>query len=101
MYFDKLNNTSVCKKDLDNIKIYPNPTTGELTIELRQAQLPNGELRMNSVEVFDIYGRKLSSHHLIISSSNHLINISHLQAGLYFVKVITEQGEIVMKVIKN
>jgi hypothetical protein len=52
-------------------------------------------------EVFDAYGRKLSSHHLITSSSNHLINISHLPAGVYVVKILTENGVITRKVVKN
>jgi hypothetical protein len=95
---------------LENITLIPNPTTGELTID-------NGQLTINSIEVFDIYGRKLSSHHLIPTSSHHLIptsshhliptpphhliNISHLQPGIYFVKIKTEAGEIVKKVIKQ
>jgi len=74
-------------------------------------------LRIENVEVFDVYGRKVSSHHLITSSShhlitsssnhlitsssNHLINISHLPAGTYFVKIMTEQGEVVRKVVKQ
>jgi len=37
---------------LENITLHPNPTTGELRIE-------NGELRIKSVEVYDVYGRKL------------------------------------------
>jgi len=95
---------------LEAIEVYPNPTTGELRIE-------NGKLRIENVEVFDVYGRKVSSHHLITSSShhlitsssnhlitsssNHLINISHLPAGTYFVKIMTEQGEVVRKVVKQ
>jgi len=83
------------ENDLDNkINIYPNPTTGELRIE-------NGELRIKDVEVFDVYGRKISSHHLITSSSNHLINISHLPAGIYFVKITTDKGIITKKLIKH
>jgi len=77
-----------------DIRIYPNPTTGELTIT-------NYELRITGVEVFDVYGRKLSSHHLITSSPHHLINISHLQSGIYFIKITTETGIITKKVIKN
>jgi len=84
------------------IKIYPNPTTGELIIN-------NEQLIINNIEVFDIYGRKLLSHHLITSSSNHLItssshhliNISHLPAGLYLVKITTEAGVVVKKVVKQ
>ena len=33
------------------VTVYPNPTTGQLTIE-------NGELRMENVEIYDIMGRK-------------------------------------------
>jgi len=78
----------------EKITLVPNPTTGELKIE-------NGELKIENVEIFDIYGRKLSSHHLITSSPNHLINISHLHSGIYFVKITTEQGEITKKIIKQ
>jgi len=47
----------------ENITLYPNPTTGELEIK-------NYELGINSIEVFDVFGRKVSSHHLITSSSH-------------------------------
>ena len=78
----------------EKITLVPNPTTGELKIE-------NGELKIENVEVFDVYGRKLLSNHLITSSSNHLINISHLHSGIYFVKITTEAGEVVKKVVKQ
>jgi len=80
--------------ELSGITVYPNPTTGELRIE-------NGELRIINVEIVDVYGRILLTNHLITSSSNHLINIAHLPAGNYFVKIITEEGEIVKKVVKQ
>jgi len=85
---------SVCKKDLKNIKIYPNPATGEL-------QITNYELRVLGVEIFDIFGKKLSSHKFITPSSHHFINISHLNTGEYFVKITTEQGVISKKIIKQ
>jgi len=81
---------SIAETEMSSVTIYPNPTTGELTID-------NGELRIENVEVFDIYGSKLSSHHLITSSSHHLINISHLPAGTYFLRL----DGIILKVIKK
>ena len=72
------------------IVVFPNPTTGEIHVACDKLQVTN-------IEVFDIFGRKLSFNHLINSSSNHLINISHLSNGIYFLKV----DEKVMKVIKN
>ena len=75
------------------ISIFPNPTTGELRIE-------NGELRIRSVEVFDVYGRKLQSK-IVNLKSEIVLDISHLNSGIYFVKISTEQGEIVKKIIKQ
>jgi nitrous oxidase accessory protein NosD len=85
---------SVSSEFQNSITLVPNPTTGEL-------QITNYELQITNIEVFDVYGRKLSPNHLIISSSHHLINISHLQSGIYFVKIITEAGEVIKKVVKN
>ena len=90
-----------------SLRVYPNPTTGVLN--LIQESINNEQLTINNVEIFDIYGRKLSSHHLITSSSNHLIisssnhqiNIAHFPAGIYFLKITTENGVFVEKVVKN
>jgi len=76
------------------IVVYPNPTTGELTIK-------NEQLTINSVEVFDVVGKRLSLHHLISTSSNHHINVSHLKSGIYFIKINTNEGTITKKVIKQ
>ena len=77
-----------------SLLVYPNPTDGEFIIE-------DKELTINNVEIFDIYGKKQSFSHLIFTSSNHLINLSHLSAGIYFVKICTEAGEVVKKVVKE
>ena len=86
--------TGVATPAISLLKVYPNPTTGTLKIE-------NGTLKIENVEIFDIYGRKQSPHHHIISSSHHEIDISHLADGLYFVKIKTSAGEIVKKTVKQ
>ena len=86
--------SSACLKTaLENISLHPNPTTGELRIE-------NGELRVKNVEIFDVYGRSVSSHTANLTPHTS-INISHLQSGIYFVKIVMEQGEVVKKVVKQ
>ena len=75
-----------------NITIYPNPTTGELTMD-------NGQLTIDNVEIFDIYGRSLSPQ-TSYPTPHTSINISHLQAGIYFLKIKTTTGDEVKKVIK-
>jgi len=82
-------------EDPENIqlKIYPNPTTGELRIE-------NYELRIENIEIFDISGRNVLSHtsHL---TPHTILNISHLPAGIYFIKINTEAGTKTLKVMKH
>jgi hypothetical protein len=65
------------------IKISPNPANNEL-------QVTSYELRITDVEVFDVFGKKISSHHLIPTSSHHLINILNLQPGIYFVRIFSD-----------
>jgi hypothetical protein len=77
----------------DGIEIYPNPVSNEL-------QVTSYELQVTSIEVFDSFGRKVLLHHPIISSSHHLINISHLPSGTYIVEIITAENIIRKKFIK-
>jgi hypothetical protein len=78
----------------ENILVYPNPTTGELRIT-------NYGLQIDEIEIYDVYGRKLSSNHLIDSSPHPHINISHLSAGIYFLKLATPKGITLHKIIKH
>jgi hypothetical protein len=74
----------------EGIEVYPNPTSGELIIK-------NEKLGIESVEVYDMYGRKLPLH---FGEGWGEVNISHLQSGIYFVKITTKKGVVVRKVVK-
>jgi len=90
----------IASVELSNqITVYPNPTTGELTIELRQAQLPNGQLTINNVEIFDIYGRNLTPHTSYLTPHTSY-DLTVFPAGIYFLKITTENGVVTKKVIK-
>ena len=76
-----------------SIHIFPNPTTGELKIE-------SSRFKVQSVEVFDVYGRNLTPH-TPYPTPLTTINIFHLKSGIYFIKIETETGVITKKVIKK
>ena len=81
-------------KDLEKeIEIFPNPTTGELTIT-------NYEARITGVELFDIYGRKVSSPPLHPSSSHQKVDISDLPSGTYILEIVLENNKTCKKIIK-
>ena len=84
-----------------SVQVFPNPTDGELRVT-------SYELQVTGVEVFDIYGRnvgfKFPSNKLEgwqPQADGVVFNISHLQSGIYFVKITTENGIVMKKVVKE
>jgi len=76
------------------LKIYPNPTDGEL-------QVTSYELQVTSIEIFDVMGKKLLTSPPSLTSPETTINIAHLPTGLYFLRITTENGVTVRKVLKQ
>ena len=94
-----------CNVSIENInqnteiKIYPNPTSSQLRIE-------DYKLRIENIEFFDMYGRKapLSSPEGVKLPSfggagGGVIDISHFPAGIYVLKITTEDKQIYTKKI--
>ena len=81
-----------------SLQVYPNPTT--VILNLIQEIADQARNNVRSIEIFDVYGRNVFSHKSIMSPET-TIDISYFSAGIYFVKVITEQGEVMKKVVKQ
>lgn len=86
-------NVGIIENSLSSITIYPNPTNGVLRIESK-------ELNIGKIEIVDISGKRFSSYHNIPTFSHHLIDISHLKSGVYFIKFEMENRVITHKIIK-
>jgi len=71
------------------IIIYPNPTATEFTID----GVDKGE-----VSILDISGKE---HMRLSYYGGEPISIAHLEAGLYLIKIETESGSRIRKVIKG
>ena len=77
-------------KPTASVKVYPNPTNGQLRIM-------NYELREDAViEIYDVLGQKLQSK-IVNLQSKIVIDISPLASGIYFLKVDNQ----VIKFIKE
>lgn len=74
-----------------SIKIYPNPTNSIINV--------NGDFAIQSVELFDVQGRLLQTN--LQNSNTALLDISEKSNGIYFVKITTEKGIKVEKIIKE
>ncbi len=71
-----------------NIKVYPNPTTGKIYIE--------GE-SIETVEIINPFGQIVEQY--IINDNKALIDFSQQTKGIYFIRVSTNNGVAVSKVI--
>jgi len=63
-------------------------------------------INVQNIEIFDVFGRVVGAINPLqklegCPKDGVVINISHLPAGVYFVKITTENGMITKKVIKK
>jgi hypothetical protein len=73
-----------------SLDIYPNPTKNTLNINT------SANVWVNQLNIFDLNGKT------VLSSANQTtIDVSKLNAGLYFIKIKTDQGEFSRKFIKE
>ncbi len=71
-----------------SVSVYPNPSSGIANV--------NTTSQVKSIEVFDVQGRLLQT-----ALSSKTIDISNQPAGLYFVRIKTENGIAVEKLSKR
>jgi len=77
-----------------SVRIYPNPTDSQLTID-------NGELTIENVEIFDLMGKTVGAYQFPSFGGAGVVNVSHLPVGVYFIRITTENETITQKIIKN
>tara|TARA_Y100000991_G_scaffold28000_1_gene17761 strand:- start:1076 stop:2116 length:1041 start_codon:yes stop_codon:yes gene_type:complete len=88
------NNSSVGLEALDTqyeIKLFPNPTSNDLTISLEDIDNVN-------IVVIDIQGKILLQQSDLFDKDR--INLSNYQSGVYFVKIMTPVESTEIRVIK-
>lgn len=85
------NETIKTENTLEKVQVYPNPVTnGKITI--------NTETNSNkTVELYDVLGKKILNTEM--SSYQKEINVTHLKAGVYILKIAEKNNSITRKVI--
>lgn len=76
----------------NEVDIFPNPAHSVVNIRNRKCDI-------KSVEIYDMAGRILRS--VKVDKKDIQINIADFQTGTYQIKVITDKGDVVKKMIKN
>ena len=74
--------------DISKVYIGPNPIKDEIDIVLHNLAV------LNKVSLFDVTGK------LILTSTSTNISTSHIETGLYLVKITTDKGSFTKKLVK-
>ena len=74
-----------------NVTIYPNPASDRLYVETQTQTL--------TIEIYDVYGR-LQDHKTTRLQGCIAVDVVNLNSGIYFVKVVTENGNVVKRIVK-
>jgi len=76
------------------LSIYPNPTNGQTFIELNNLADKEVEVKLVNIlgaEIMHLFSGEIVSNYYMINN----IDLSHLETGIYFVKVVAD-GDIIM-----
>lgn len=84
----------VNKFDVAKLSVYPNPTSGLVTIS------NDDNSSLETVSITDLNGRVVKSLKLNGESTSQ-INISELSAGVYMMNISSDKGSITKKIVKN
>ena len=77
----------------DNFNIYPNPVNDKIYIET--------EVEVEEVVVYTITGVVAGHQSMVNGQQSTVIDVTNLNSGIYFVKVVTENGEVVKRFVKK
>ena len=77
-----------------SLRIYPNPTNGQLTIDNGKTGFGVSQLIIENVEIYDVFGRKLLSFEFL-QSLETTIDVSSLSSGMYFLKIGNQTARFV------
>ena len=62
-------------------------------------RIANYELQVEKIEIFDVYGR-IALEQNIETFGQKEVGISDLNSGVYFIRIITEKGTTIKKIVK-
>ncbi len=88
---EEINNVQTDIEDIDpaqNILVYPNPAISDLNVEITD------NIGAGNIEIYDAVGKQVASK--LVESTINTLDLSNLNEGLYFVRIISEDEDWVI-----
>ena len=89
-------NVGLSEINSDNISIYPNPTSGDLFVDLGKT-----DNTFNQIQLLDLTGRVISTYSIDKDIKLYTLSTDSLSNGIYTVKIVGKEGSITKKIIKQ
>ncbi len=83
--------TAVPELNPESVAIYPNPAQEQLTIQLKDA------FQFGRAEVMNVMGAQVKE--VLLNNGTNVLSLNGLTSGVYFVKLTTDQGYWLEKLI--
>lgn len=87
--FDVSNALATQEFVLEDIRVYPNPATDNLTVSIPETY------NLKSVSLYDVLGQ------VVRKNDNRQLNVSGLSKGIYFLDIVTDKGKATKKIVIN
>jgi Leucine-rich repeat (LRR) protein len=87
--FQSLNNPDF--QNDASISVYPNPTNGIVTVNCNNS--------IKSVQLYDVQGRLLQTN--LVNENETTIDVSTKSKGVYFLKILSDKGMKVEKIVRE
>lgn len=88
-HFNVVNSTGINEFSENSLSVFPNPANEQITLD-------NGQGVIKDISIYDIMERKIRKHS--INTTKSTLDVSNFQSGMYFLKILTEQGVLTRKV---
>ena len=86
--------TGINARLMGSISLYPNPASNYVDV-----RVSDNDIAVSRLEVYDVYGKLINEVEVINNPTR--INVENLASGMYFVKVITNDGVATKNFIKK
>jgi hypothetical protein len=78
-----------------NTFVYPNPASDYLVVKTRE------NIRITDVEIYDVTGALVRTENGLNKFSHQINAVNNFPAGLYLIKVTTDQGIVTRRALVN
>ncbi|MFO8086290.1 MAG: choice-of-anchor J domain-containing protein [Bacteroidales bacterium] len=80
--------TSVEENMVNSMRLYPNPTNHIINIE-------SEDTKIQQIQIFNTMGQQVA--HKAVNAAHFRLNVQNYDAGIYFIRMLTEQGMVTKK----